>query len=644
MTNVLLVAEQYISAGLKCIPIHYAQKRPRNAKWSKEFLTFQQFKSLYQNGDGLGVVTGHCSMLFCIDIDQRSGGLIWYESKKDLLGNPLVEKTPGGGYHLYYQYPNGYQYIPSSNNYAPGVEIKADGGRQVVTAPSEKPSGKYTINNNLTLLDLVEFDFAPKWILDELFEKQRTTLALDPKLITDIEPDLEGAIRAISKMEPAKTGDGGDNKTYVAACKCRDYGLNQVMAYALLKEHFNPKCTPQWSDKDLKIKVNNAYNYGLNPPGVAIKPDVTPKVVKPTPFKASDWMQQEVQFSEPLLCGLFDKGDKVLIVGQSKTRKSFFSLQMSISLALGIPFFNFHIEGGKKVLLVQFEIKQDRYHSRISRMIKQMQIESPNEKLNNLQILNARGYGSKLEDLQLLIQENAKTIQPDIIVLDPLYKLIDGDESKAEDVKKILRYFDSLAESTGAAVVYIHHDKKGVAGDQQIIDRGAGSGVLARDADACIYLSLHADAEKALVLDFISRNHEPLKGYCIEWNNGAFDLSSLAPDKQTSRTQRHKRVLNSEWVEKATNMINEMRKFGDVEADMNLFNGKLKDLGIKRDALAEVKSMLTEAKIIQINKRKAEPGQSNKVVLLLGSAVEAQKKLNQTPFEAEFEDYLEQPF
>ncbi len=644
MSDILKIAEQYISAGLKCIPIHYAQKRPRNAKWSKEFLTFEQFKNHYQNGDGLGVVTGHCSMLFCIDIDQKSGGLIWYESKKDLLGNPLIERTPGGGYHLYYQYPDGYNYIPSHNTYAPGVEIKADGGRQVVTAPSEKPSGKYTIENGLTLLDIVEFDYAPKWLLDELQERQRETLALDPKLVTDIEPDIEAATRIIKSMDGAKSGDGGDSQTYLAACRCRDYGLNQVTAFALLREHFNPKCIPPWSDKELKQKIHNAYQYGLNAPGAAVKPEVAPKLAKPVPLKAADWMREEVQFSEPLLRGLFDKGDKVLIVGQSKTRKSFFSLQMSLSLSLGIPFFNFEITSPKKVLLVQFEIKQDRYHSRISRMIKQLVVDSSNEKLNNLEILNARGYGSKLEHLQELIQENAKNIKPDVIVLDPLYKLIDGDESKAEDVKKILRYFDTLAEATGAAVVYIHHDKKGVAGDQQIIDRGAGSGVLARDADACIYLSLHANSEKALILDFISRNHEPLKGHCIEWNNGAFDLSALAPEKQTSRTQKNKRVLNSEWVEKATAMINEMRKFGSHEADMNLFNGKLRDLGVKKDAISEVKSMLCEAGIIEINKRKAEPGQSNKVVLLLGSAVDDGKKLNQTTFEAEFEDYLEQPF
>jgi RecA-family ATPase len=39
-------------------------------------------------------------------------------------------------------------------------------------------------------------------------------------------------------------------------------------------------------------------------------------------------------------------------------------------------------------------------------------------------------------------------------------------------VKPVLAQFDRLAESTGAAVVYIHHDTKGAAGERDSRDPG----------------------------------------------------------------------------------------------------------------------------------------------------------------------------
>jgi RecA-family ATPase len=41
---------------------------------------------------------------------------------------------------------------------------------------------------------------------------------------------------------------------------------------------------------------------------------------------------------------------------------------------------------------------------------------------------------------------------------------MDGDESKIEEVKPLLRKFDLLVEKTKAALIYVHHDKKGISG------------------------------------------------------------------------------------------------------------------------------------------------------------------------------------
>jgi RecA-family ATPase len=102
--------------------------------------------------------------------------------------------------------------------------------------------------------------------------------------------------------------------------------------------------------------------------------------------------------------------------------------------------------------------------------------------------------------------------KPEVIFFDPLYKLNEGVENAAEDMRTILAAFDMVAEETGAAIVYVHHDTKGNPGDRDIRDRGAGSNVLGRDYDACMTLTSHAQEDEAIVVDVLLRNYKPQPG------------------------------------------------------------------------------------------------------------------------------------
>jgi len=133
---------------------------------------------------------------------------------------------------------------------------------------------------------------------------------------------------------------------------------------------------------------------------------------------------------------------------------------------------------------------------------------------------------------------------PDLICLDPLYKLTEGKENASEDMKTTLALFDRLAEETGAAVLYIHHDAKGNPGDRPIQDRGSGSGVLGRDEDARITITQHASEDDARVVETMLRNYRPQKPITIGWYEGPGDSHcftvrpDLAPTPKTSTTTR----------------------------------------------------------------------------------------------------------
>ena len=70
--------------------------------------------------------------------------------------------------------------------------------------------------------------------------------------------------------------------------------------------------------------------------------------------------------------------------------------------------------------------------------------------------------------------------------------------------------------------MYAHHDKKGLTGDRDHIDRGAGSGVLARDYDAAIYMARHAADDKAIVLSFRCRNYQDIEPFAVRWDMDRF--------------------------------------------------------------------------------------------------------------------------
>lgn len=101
-----------------------------------------------------------------------------------------------------------------------------------------------------------------------------------------------------------------------------------------------------------------------------------------------------------------------------------------------------------------------------------------------------------LDNLLPTLIERTQALHYAAIIVDPIYKIITGDENNASEMGKFCNYFDAICVATGAAVIYCHHHSKGAQGSKRSIDRASGSGVFARDPDALldmIQLSLPDD-------------------------------------------------------------------------------------------------------------------------------------------------------
>jgi hypothetical protein len=270
---------------------------------------------------------------------------------------------------------------------------------------------------------------------------------------------------------------------------------------------------------------------------------------------ASSWLASEPCEPDQIVAGTFDRGDKVVLIGSPKVRKSFALLQLMESLAAGRDCWGWSVPKARRVVGVQFEIQAHHFHRRVRRVATALGL-TPADIGDRLQIINARGLGLSGPAGVKAVLEAVQPLAPDVICLDPLYKILEGRENAAEDLKVTLNLFDELAEVTGAAIVYVHHDPKGFSGDRDIRDRGAGSNVLGRDYDACIALTPHASEPDAVVVETLLRNYRPQEPVTIAWTENAatggycFDTrSDLAPTKQTSTTARKQSATPFEMLQ-----------------------------------------------------------------------------------------------
>ena len=199
-----------------------------------------------------------------------------------------------------------------------------------------------------------------------------------------------------------------------------------------------------------------------------------------------------------LIGGILREGCKMIITGESKAGKTCLSQELAVCIAEGKPWLGkFKCEQGK-VLYMNLEVEDADLYDRFETIYKANGWEFKEDSCRNLHPWNLRGKAVPLDKLAAKVIRRCRGENYKAIILDPLYKVQQGDENSAEAIIKFCNALDLIAHETGAAVIYDHHHPKGSAGDRKVIDRGSGSGVFARDADAICDLSFLSPGKETL--------------------------------------------------------------------------------------------------------------------------------------------------
>nr|DAZ62510.1 MAG TPA: Regulatory protein repA [Caudoviricetes sp.] len=201
------------------------------------------------------------------------------------------------------------------------------------------------------------------------------------------------------------------------------------------------------------------------------------------------------ELPEELIGGILRRGHKMLISGSSKAGKSFLLMELCVAIAEGREWLSFKCKKGR-VLYVNLEIDPA---SAINRFIKIYEaLGIPKNGLDDIVIWNLRGFAVPLDQLVPKLVRRVRDMKLDAIVIDPIYKVITGDENNASEMGAFCNQFDKICAHTGCASIYCHHHSKGSQGMKKAMDRASGSGVFARDPDAqldIIQLELSDDLE-----------------------------------------------------------------------------------------------------------------------------------------------------
>ncbi|MBQ2161282.1 MAG: AAA family ATPase [Firmicutes bacterium] len=192
------------------------------------------------------------------------------------------------------------------------------------------------------------------------------------------------------------------------------------------------------------------------------------------------------QLSPEVIAGILRQGRKMILTGASKAGKSFLLIELAISIAIGRNWLG-HFCTRSKVLYINFELAKDSFTDRLREICSHLNID-PRLLGDMFDTLTLRGMAKQFKDLLPGIKHKVEKGGYKVVILDPIYKTLLGDENDAKVVSEFCNALDNLSATTGCTVIFCHHHNKSAGESTAAQNRSSGSGVFARDPDAIVDL------------------------------------------------------------------------------------------------------------------------------------------------------------
>jgi len=233
---------------------------------------------------------------------------------------------------------------------------------------------------------------------------------------------------------------------------------------------------------------------------------------------------------EQIISHLLKPGTKMLLGGASKAWKTWTLMDINISVACGAPWWGFPTRQGK-VCYINLELQSEDFERRFRKICEVKRIQTAR---GMFQVWNLRGYAKQMKDLVRTILPELEKQRFSLVTIDPVYKTLPpfkGSENDSSIITQLLNQAELIAIETGASVVFASHFSKGNQATKDSMDRVAGSGAWARDADTLLTMTQHENYD-CLTVEASLRSLPRIRPFVVQWDYPLFiRQDELDPDK-----------------------------------------------------------------------------------------------------------------
>lgn len=547
MSEMLQYALKYAQKGFAVFPVKERGKVPIIKNWqndaSKDPNQINKWWNAYPNAN-IGIATGTKSNLIVIDIDQDEDkgkdGLAsikeWEQANGELPETAEV-LTGRGGVHKYYRLCDAR--IKNAVNIIDSVDIRNEGG-YVVAPPSIHENGRCYEWEAMHDIDEIEIARADSTVLNLCMHnfKQKSTFDYTAPI-----PEHKGLQKAI-------TEEGGRTAYLVEWIgKHVKNGYSEELIKDMIRQENDLMCKPSLSETELQKEVFPAIKRFIKHdfPATAVREQLKQEESKeeddglPEIENFGDFYDKEIILAPELIEGMLRQGHKMSISGPSKAGKSWLAIELAFAVAEGMNFLGHKCKRGR-VLYINMEIDKDSFKKRIQKVYEAygMSVKSHQD---NIDVWNLRGFSQPITMLAPHVIKHAKKRGYSLIIFDPLYKLMTGDENSNSDVAACLNVFDMIVQETGASSCILQHFAKGKAGDKDQIDRMSGAGSFARDPDSIVTLT-ELDVEgvteerRAYRVECTAREFPPIKPVSVWFEYPLHKIDHSLDDYDLKKSQQ----------------------------------------------------------------------------------------------------------
>lgn len=212
-----------------------------------------------------------------------------------------------------------------------------------------------------------------------------------------------------------------------------------------------------------------------------------------------------------LVEGLWSDRAVGIVGGEPKCCKSFLALDFAVAVASGTPCLRrFAVKRKGPVIVFAAEDAQHEVRARLEGIAQAAGV--PFDGLD-VHVITAPVVRLDLEDDRRKLSATVEAVRPRLLVLDPFVRLHRQDENVASDVAPLLGYLRQIERRFHAAVLLVHHARKGAA-HLRAGQALRGSSELHAWGDSNVYM--RRKGEDVLLMSAEHRAAAPLREVALE--------------------------------------------------------------------------------------------------------------------------------